>query len=148
MPTLWFQVLTFLSLERRLDISPTSGGSGEHCSSSAVGHVLCAPPGRVAQPRLLVKYQGNPAGAANRGRLLFGYFFSGEARKSDLPPGNPRQSMRPAIHGSTSSPRTASSVGLPPTVLMLILISENPRGHRNVPTLRTSGMEWINQNVR
>ena len=33
------------------------------------------PPGRVAQPRLLAADRGNPAGAANRGRLLFGYFF-------------------------------------------------------------------------
>ena len=25
-----------------------------------MGHGLCAPPGRVAQPRLLAKYRGNP----------------------------------------------------------------------------------------
>ena len=33
----------------------------------------CAPPSNA----------GYPAGAVNRGRLLFGYFFFGEARKSD-----------------------------------------------------------------
>ena len=27
-----------------------SGDFGEHCLSSAAGHVLCGPPGRVAQP--------------------------------------------------------------------------------------------------
>ena len=32
---------------------------------------------------------GYPEGAAHRGRLLFGYFFFGDARKSDLLPGNP-----------------------------------------------------------
>ncbi|VVC82318.1 hypothetical protein [Sideroxydans sp. CL21] len=70
----------FLSPVRRLDISPTSGGLGEHCPSSAVGHVLCALLGRVAQPRLLVKYRGNPAGAAHRGRLLW-VTFLGKTRK-------------------------------------------------------------------
>ena len=33
--------------------------------------------------RLFAKYRGNPEGAARWGRLLFGYFFFGEARKSD-----------------------------------------------------------------
>ena len=65
---------------RRLDISQTSGGLGEHCPSSAVGHVLCAPLGRVAQPRLFVKYRGNPEGAAHRGRLLL-VTFLGKTRK-------------------------------------------------------------------
>ena len=73
-------VIEFLSPVRRLDISPTSGGLGEHCLSSAAGHVLCALLGRVAQPRLLAKYRGNPAGAANRGRLLW-VTFLGKTRK-------------------------------------------------------------------
>ena len=33
---------------------------GEHCLSSAAGHVLCALSGRVAQPRLLAADRGNP----------------------------------------------------------------------------------------
>lgn len=70
----------FFSPVRRLDISPTSGDLGEHCLSSAVGHGLCAPPGRVAQPRLLAKYRGNPAGAAHRGRFLW-VTFLGKTRK-------------------------------------------------------------------
>ena len=76
-------VFRFLSPVRRLDQTQGSGGLGEHCSSPAVGRGVCAPPGRVAQPRLLAADRGYPAGAANRGRLLFGYFFFGEARKSD-----------------------------------------------------------------
>ncbi len=71
----------FPSPVRRLDISQTSGGLGEHCSSSAVGHVLCAPLGRVAQPRLFVKYRGNPVGAARWGRLFFGYFLLAKQKK-------------------------------------------------------------------
>ena len=70
----------FPSPVRRLDISPTSGGLGEHCPSSAAGHVLCALLGRVAQPRLFAKYRGNPEGAANRGRLLL-VTFLGKTRK-------------------------------------------------------------------
>jgi len=77
-----FLVFAF-SPARRLDQPQGSGGLGEHCSSPAVGRGVCAPPGRVAQPRFLVADRGYPAGAANRGRLLFGYFFFGEARKSD-----------------------------------------------------------------
>ena len=78
-----FQGLVFPSPERRLDNSPTSGGLGEHCPSSAVRHGVCASLGRVAQPRLLTNYRGNPEGAANRGRLFFGYFLFGEAKESD-----------------------------------------------------------------
>ena len=44
------------------------------------GAGLCAPPGRVAQPRLLAADRGNPAGAANRGRLLW-VTFLGKTRK-------------------------------------------------------------------
>jgi hypothetical protein len=65
---------------RRLDISQTSGDLGEHCSSSAAGHVLCALLGRVAQPRLFAKYRGDPEGAAHRGRLLL-VTFLGKTRK-------------------------------------------------------------------
>ena len=73
----------FPSPVRRLDISQTGGGLGEHCPSSATGHVLYALLGRVAQPRLFVKYRGNPAGAARWGRLFFGYFLFGEAKESN-----------------------------------------------------------------
>src|ERR1035437_657481 len=56
------------------------GGLGEHCSSPAVGRGVCAPPSRVAQPRLLAADRGNPAGAANRGRFLL-VTFLGKTRK-------------------------------------------------------------------
>jgi hypothetical protein len=72
--------LNFSSPVRRLDISQTSGGLDEHCPSSAVRHGVCASLGRVAQPRLLAKYRGNPAGAAHRGRLLW-VTFLGKTRK-------------------------------------------------------------------
>ena len=65
---------------RRLDQPQASGGLGEHCLSSAVGHVLCALPGRVAQPRLLAADRGNREAAANRGRLLW-VTFLGKTRK-------------------------------------------------------------------
>jgi len=74
-------VFRFSSPVRRLDRPQASGGVGEHCSSSAGRHVLCASPGRVAQPRLLAADRGNPEGAANRGRLLFGYFFLAKQEK-------------------------------------------------------------------
>ena len=73
-------IFAFPSPVHRLDISPTSGGLGEHCLSSAVRHGLCASLGRVAQPRLLAKYRGNPEGAVNRGRLLW-VTFLGKTRK-------------------------------------------------------------------
>ena len=82
MPTLRF-VFDFLSPVRRLDQPQVSGGLGEHCSSPAVGCGVCAPPGRVAQPRLLAADRGYPAGAVNRGRLFFGYFLFGEAKESN-----------------------------------------------------------------
>ena len=69
------------SPERRLDQPQGSGGLGEHCSSPAVGRGVCALPGRVAQPRLLVADRGNPAGAGNRGRLFFGYFILAKQKK-------------------------------------------------------------------
>jgi len=80
-PPYWFKVFDFSSPVRRLDQLQGSGGLGEHCSSPAVGRGVCAPPGRVAQPRLLAADRGNPVGAANRGRLLFGYFFLAKQEK-------------------------------------------------------------------
>ena len=56
---------------RRLDHPQGSGGLGEHCSSPAVGRGVCAPPGRVAQPRLLAADRGNPP----KGRQTGGDFF-------------------------------------------------------------------------
>ncbi len=41
---------------------------------------MCASLGRVAQPRLLAKYRGDPEGAANRGRPLL-VTFLGKTRK-------------------------------------------------------------------
>lgn len=79
---LWFWFLAFHSPVRRLDQPQGSGGLGEHCPSSAGRHVLCASPGRVAQPRLLAADRGNPAGAANRGRLLL-VTLSWQDKKSD-----------------------------------------------------------------
>ena len=80
-----FKVLEFRfsSPVRRLDQTHESGGLGEHCSSPAVGREVCAPPGRVAQPRLLAVDRGNRAAAANRGRLFLGYFLFGEAKESN-----------------------------------------------------------------
>ena len=46
-----------------------------------MGHGVCAPPGQVAQPRLLAADRGYPAGAANRGRLFFGYFILAKQKK-------------------------------------------------------------------
>src|SRR5450759_1652052 len=74
-------IFRFSSPVRRLDQPQASGGLGEHCSSPAVGHGVCAPPGRVAQPRLLAADRGYPAGAANRGRLFFGYFILAKQKK-------------------------------------------------------------------
>jgi hypothetical protein len=65
----------FSSPVRRLDQPQGSGGLGEHCSSPAVGRGVCAPPGRVAQPRLLAADRGYPAGAANRGGVSLITFF-------------------------------------------------------------------------
>jgi len=50
----------FRSHVHRLDWAQASGGLGEHCPSPAVGRGVCAPPGRVAQPRLLALDRGNP----------------------------------------------------------------------------------------
>jgi hypothetical protein len=77
----------FSSPVRRLDQPQVSGGLGEHCSSPAVGRGVCAPPGRVAQPRLLAADRGNPKGG-KPGAISFGH-FSWQDKKSDLPPGNP-----------------------------------------------------------
>jgi len=70
----------FYSPVRRLDQPQGSGDLGEHCSSPAVGRGVCASPGRVAQPRLLVADRGHRAAAANRGRFLL-VTFLGKTRK-------------------------------------------------------------------
>ena len=74
-------ILFFFPPVRRLDQLQASGGLGEHCSSPAVGRGVYAPPGRVAQPRLLAAERGNPAGAVNQGRLFFGYFILAKQKK-------------------------------------------------------------------
>ena len=68
--------LCFYSPVRRLDQPQVSGDLGEHCSSSAGRYVLCASPGRVAQPRLLAADRGNRVAAANGGRLLWVTFLA------------------------------------------------------------------------
>ena len=71
----------FSSPVRSLDQSQAGGGLGEHCSSPAVGRGVCAPPGRVAQPRLLAADRGYRVAAANRGRLFFGYLLLAKQKK-------------------------------------------------------------------
>jgi hypothetical protein len=71
---------SFFPPVRRLDQPQVSGGLGEHCSSPAVGRGVCAPPGRVAQPRLLAADRGYREAAANRGRFLL-VTFLGKTRK-------------------------------------------------------------------
>ena len=75
MPTLGFG-FRFLSPVRRLDQSQAGGGLGEHCSSPAVGRGVCAPPSRVAQPRLLVADRGNPRRGRQTGVAFFLVTFS------------------------------------------------------------------------
>src|SRR5512147_476642 len=82
--------VVFLPLESRLAQAETSGGVGEHCSSSAVWHGVCATLGRVAQPRLFLSERGNPAGAAIVGAPSFGS-FSWQDKKRNLLSGNPRR---------------------------------------------------------
>ena len=65
---------------RRLEQPQGSGGLGEHCSSPAVGRGVCAPLGRVAQPRLLAADRGYRVAAVNRGRFLL-VTFLGKTRK-------------------------------------------------------------------
>jgi hypothetical protein len=75
-----FFEFAFHSPVRRLDQPQVSGGLGEHCSSPAVGRGVCAPLGRVAQPRLLAADRGYREAAANRGRFLL-VTFLGKTRK-------------------------------------------------------------------
>jgi hypothetical protein len=71
-----------------------SGDEGEHCSSSAAGHVLCALPGRVAQPpRWLDSVEARPEGVAQRGRLLL-VTFLGETRKVTCRPATPANALK------------------------------------------------------
>ena len=74
-------VFAFLPLCAALISRKEAEVLGEHCSSPAVGRGVCAPPGRVAQPRLLAADRWYPAGAANRGRLFLGYFLLAKQKK-------------------------------------------------------------------
>jgi hypothetical protein len=65
-----FFEFAFHSPVRRLDQPQVSGGLGEHCSSPAVGRGVCAPLGRVAQPRLLAADRGYREAAANCGGVI------------------------------------------------------------------------------
>jgi len=67
----------FLSPVRRLDQTQTSGG----VRRALFEHVAAQRIVRVAQPRSFVTERGNPEGAVNRGRLLFGYFFLAKQEK-------------------------------------------------------------------
>jgi hypothetical protein len=105
------RALHFLSSSpvRRLDQLQVSGGLGEHCSSPAVGRGVCAPPGRVAQPRLLAADRGNSEGAVNRGRLLW-VTFLGKTRKVTGGGATPRDFdlvIHVSIRPSAYSTRTA-----------------------------------------
>ena len=76
-------------------------------------HGLCAPLGRVAQPRLLAPDRVNPAGAANRGRLLW-VTFLGKTRKVTGSGATPREvALLLNIHASTS-PVRGTPVDTPP----------------------------------
>ena len=75
-------VFRFSSPVRRLDQPQAGGGLGEHCSSPAVGRGVCAPPGRVAQPRLLAADRGNPKGGKPGSPFLWLLYF-GEAKESN-----------------------------------------------------------------
>ncbi len=74
----------------RRDRTEASGGLGEHCSSSAVERGVCAPPGRVAQPRLLLFWRGNAEGASAPGSAFFDYFLC-TSKESNQLPGCPRR---------------------------------------------------------
>src|SRR5450755_3015470 len=102
----------FSSPVRRLDQMQVSGGLGEHCSSPAVGRGVCVPPGRVAQPRLLAADRGYPAGAANRGRLFFGYFILAKQKKVTSCRATPDNLIRPTS-SSTSAPPPNDPVSAP-----------------------------------
>ncbi len=63
---------------------PSSAGAaaevGEDCLSSAVGHGLCALPGRVPQPPAATSNAGHPEEVAERGVLSLITFFA-QAKK-------------------------------------------------------------------
>ena len=105
-PAYWFTVLEFRfsSPVRRLDQPQGSGGLGEHCSSPAVGRGVCAPPGRVAQPRSFAVDRGYRAAAANRGRFLL-VTFLGKTRKVTCRRATPG-GVDFVFHPSTGSGRT------------------------------------------
>ncbi len=57
-----------------------AGDLGKDCLSSAVGHALCALPGRVPQPPAATSNAGNPEGMAEQGVLSLITFFA-QAKK-------------------------------------------------------------------
>ncbi len=57
------------------------GVFGEHCSSSTAGHVLCALPGRVAQPPEQASNGGNPRRGWRVGACFLWFFSLHEQRK-------------------------------------------------------------------
>ena len=67
-----------------------TGDFDEHCLSSATGHVLCAPLGRVAQSPVLTSNAGNSEGVADLGAPSFGY-LSWRNKTSDWLSGHPRR---------------------------------------------------------
>ncbi|OHC83210.1 MAG: hypothetical protein A3J87_02780 [Sideroxydans sp. RIFOXYB12_FULL_59_6] len=72
-----FSGFEFLSTVHRLAQARTSGG----VRRALFEHVAAQRIVRVAQPRSFVTERGNPEGAVNRGRLLFGYFFLAKQEK-------------------------------------------------------------------
>ena len=74
-----------------------------------MGRGVRAPPGRVAQPRLLAADRWYPAGAANRGRFLL-VIFLGKTRKVTGGGATPRDFdlvIHVSIRPSAYSTRTA-----------------------------------------
>ena len=94
-------------LLRRFGLADKAGVLGEHCSSSAAGHGLCAPLGRVAQPPFYQPIRRNPEGAARQGALLLGYFLLGKQEKVTS------RRATPGLQTSARSARNWSSVTTP-----------------------------------
>ena len=68
---------------------------------------------RVPQPRLLVGDRGHPAGAGNRGRLLFGYFILAKQEKVTSCRATPGGvDLFAVIHGSIPDETTSHSTKL------------------------------------
>ena len=110
----------FLSPVHRLDQLQAGGDLGEHCSSPAVGRGVYAPPGRVAQPRLLAAGRGEPRRGGKLGRRFLDYFLW-PYKESNWRAGPYPATLTFVIHASTGSARTALNTGLSPAVLFLKL---------------------------